>query len=128
MIYKDDKGFICRRWNWREADRTKIEKDTKNAILVFEAMPAVSEEKLKKVLAEARELILQFLGGETKEFILKTNHSVINSEFRPGKKSPTTLNKKTISPVKSTIVANQTVPTPNSTPGVGLQGTNSKLL
>ena len=24
VIYKDDLGTICRRWNWKEADRTKI--------------------------------------------------------------------------------------------------------
>lgn len=32
VIYRDDVGVICRRWNWREGDRTKITKNTKNAV------------------------------------------------------------------------------------------------
>src|SRR3989344_3350850 len=46
VIYKDDKGFICRRWNWREADRTKIDHGTKNALLVFESLPPTRKDKL----------------------------------------------------------------------------------
>src|SRR6266446_163898 len=34
VIYKDENGAICRRWNWKEADRTKLTLDTKDAVLV----------------------------------------------------------------------------------------------
>lgn len=33
VIYKDDGGVICRRWNWREAERTKLTEETKNPSL-----------------------------------------------------------------------------------------------
>lgn len=70
VIYRDDEGFICRRWNWREADRTKIDENTKNALLVFEiATPEVSE-KLNELLNEAAILAAKYLGGEQIKFTL----------------------------------------------------------
>ncbi len=36
IVYKDDKGAICRCWNWREAVRTMLTENTKNAFLCIE--------------------------------------------------------------------------------------------
>ena len=36
IIYKDDKGAVCRCWNWREAQRTMLTEKTKNAFLCIE--------------------------------------------------------------------------------------------
>ena len=47
IIYKDEVGAICRRWNWKEADRTKLTPETKNAFLVIEALPPVPAIPLK---------------------------------------------------------------------------------
>lgn len=63
VIYRDIKGFLCRRWNWREADRTKIEASSHNAILVFERVPAVSTTILESAMKEAVTLIETYLGG-----------------------------------------------------------------
>lgn len=41
IIYKDDLGALCRRWNWKEADRTKLTPETRRAILVLEGLPPV---------------------------------------------------------------------------------------
>src|ERR1051325_10553766 len=38
VIYTDEAGAICRRWNWREAERTKLTEATRNAVLVVEAV------------------------------------------------------------------------------------------
>lgn len=70
VIYKDGEGFICRRWNWREADRTKIDKNTKNALMVFEAAPPINIDKLNNLLSEAIKLSSEYLGGEQTQFIL----------------------------------------------------------
>jgi DNA/RNA-binding domain of Phe-tRNA-synthetase-like protein len=47
VIYKDDVGAICRRWNWKEAERTKLTDETTNAVLVLEAIPPISREELE---------------------------------------------------------------------------------
>ena len=39
VVYADDAGIVCRCWNWREADRTKLTPETTRAVLVIEALP-----------------------------------------------------------------------------------------
>ncbi|HEX3557347.1 MAG TPA: phenylalanine--tRNA ligase beta subunit-related protein [Thermoanaerobaculia bacterium] len=46
VIYKDDAGVLCRRWNWKEADRTKLTPQTRRAILVLEGLPPVGVEQI----------------------------------------------------------------------------------
>ena len=46
VIYKDDLGALCRRWNWKEADRTKLTPETRQAILVLEGLPPVGVEEV----------------------------------------------------------------------------------
>ncbi|WP_159084641.1 B3/B4 domain-containing protein [Dongshaea marina] len=48
VIYADDKGAICRRWNWKEAERTKLTEQTQNALIVLEAL-----EPTQHLLADA---------------------------------------------------------------------------
>ena len=47
VIYTDDRGAICRRWNWKEADRTKLTESTRTAVLVLEALPPMTEYELR---------------------------------------------------------------------------------
>jgi len=57
VIYKDENGAICRRWNWKEADRTKLTEDTKNAFMVIEGLPPVGREQIQAALSELSEML-----------------------------------------------------------------------
>lgn len=57
IIYKDDIGTICRRWNWREVERTTLKSGTQNAILVLEALPPGDAHTLIHALEDLRALI-----------------------------------------------------------------------
>ena len=70
VVYKDNKGVICRCWNWREAERTKLTKNTKNAVVVIENPLPGQEDKLKSALEELKELIEKYCGGECEIKIL----------------------------------------------------------
>ncbi|TSC77434.1 MAG: tRNA synthetase subunit beta [Parcubacteria group bacterium Gr01-1014_29] len=70
VVYKDDEGVICRRWNWREADRTKLTEGTKNAIIILDALAPVTHVIVEQATNELAELIKQFCGGMTKGEIL----------------------------------------------------------
>lgn len=70
VIYKDDKGVICRRWNWREADRTKFTKDTQNAILVIESLSPIPQDIAEKATNELSELVQKYCGGNVHTFFL----------------------------------------------------------
>lgn len=61
VIYRDEIGVICRRWNWREGDRTKITKETKNAIVVLESIASIP---IKEAVEELSDLIKKYCGGQ----------------------------------------------------------------
>ena len=50
VVYKDGKGVICRCWNWREGDRTKLTEDTKDAVIVIENIIPTEKEKTNEAL------------------------------------------------------------------------------
>jgi DNA/RNA-binding domain of Phe-tRNA-synthetase-like protein len=63
VIYRDAAGAICRRWNWKEAERTKLTPETRDAVLVIEALPPAGEAQLDAALADLAGLIERFCGG-----------------------------------------------------------------
>ena len=63
IIYKDAAGAICRRWNWKEADRTKLTPETKNAFLVIESLPPVSRDVVEAASRDLAELVERYCGG-----------------------------------------------------------------
>lgn len=63
VIYKDDLSAICRRWNWREADRTKFTEETKNCFLVIEGLLPVTKQEIEGAAKELKELVQKFCGG-----------------------------------------------------------------
>jgi lysyl-tRNA synthetase class 2 len=69
-IYRDDLGTICRRWNWKEADRTKLTESTSNAVLVVEALPPATRQELEAALKELAASIESYCGGIIKPNIL----------------------------------------------------------
>ncbi len=81
VIYRDDRGAICRRWNWKEADRTKLTEDTRRAVLVIESLPPVGPVApvgsidLERAIDELAELIQRHCGGETVTTILDRERS-----------------------------------------------------
>ena len=70
VVYRDDKEILCRRWNWRECDKSKMSAETKNAVLVVEGLPPVSKDVVSTIITELGLLIEKFCGGEIKTLIL----------------------------------------------------------
>ncbi len=63
VIYKDDISAICRRWNWRESDRTKFTVKTKNCFLIIEGLPPVKKEEIEEATKELAESVRKYCGG-----------------------------------------------------------------
>lgn len=70
VIYKDDVSAICRRWNWREAERTKFTEGTRNCILVTEGLPPVAKGEIEGATKELGELVQRFCGGSVRHVVL----------------------------------------------------------
>jgi len=69
VVYKDNEGVACRRWNWREAERTKLTEQTKNAIIVIEALSPAGKTEVEIAVKELAGLIKQYCGGEASFYI-----------------------------------------------------------
>ncbi|HQF91939.1 MAG TPA: phenylalanine--tRNA ligase beta subunit-related protein [Synergistaceae bacterium] len=70
VIYTDDIGALCRRWNWKEADRTKLTPETKNVILVIESLPPLPPDALPKAADDLAALVERHLGGTVSTLLL----------------------------------------------------------
>ncbi len=70
VVYTDSKEVLCRRWNWRECDKTKMTGETKDVILVVEALPPVTKEELDEVEEDLSRLITKYCGGEIRTAML----------------------------------------------------------
>jgi DNA/RNA-binding domain of Phe-tRNA-synthetase-like protein len=74
IVYKDDAGAICRCWNWREAQRTMLTEQTKNAFLCVELVDESRVEEFNDALSELVDLVPKYLGGTVMLNILDTNN------------------------------------------------------
>lgn len=72
VIYADDLGAICRAWNWREADRTKLTEATERAVLVIEALPPRTEADLSAACHDLATLLEEHLGAACRVEIIGT--------------------------------------------------------
>jgi DNA/RNA-binding domain of Phe-tRNA-synthetase-like protein len=63
VIYKDEEGAICRRWNWKEAERTRFTTATREAFMVIEGLPPVSVAVVEAALRELADAVLFYCGG-----------------------------------------------------------------
>ncbi len=78
LIYKDDEGAICRCWNWREATRTMLTENTKNAFLCIELVDEGRLKELEDALKELSQLVEDNLGGTCKISILDINNREVS--------------------------------------------------
>lgn len=77
IIYKDEAGAICRRWNWKEADRTKLTQETQNAFLVIEALPPVPRATVETAIRELADVVKEYCGGfVSSAFLDKDNREI----------------------------------------------------
>ncbi|KHD75591.1 hypothetical protein MB27_22340 [Actinoplanes utahensis] len=59
VVWCDDAGVTCRRWNWRQGRRTRLRDDTTAALFILDALAPLTDESLK---AAADDLITHLTG------------------------------------------------------------------
>ncbi len=57
VVWCDDAGVTCRRWNWRQARRTQLREDTTTALFILDALDPTSDEALH---GAADDLVVHF--------------------------------------------------------------------
>ncbi len=70
VVYADHKEVLCRRWNWRECDKTKMTDETKEIVLVIEGLPPFTGGKVQEITEDLCGLVKKYCGAETRAIIL----------------------------------------------------------
>ncbi len=61
VVWRDDVGVTCRRWNWRQGRRTQLHDGTTSAIFFLDALAPMDDDALH---AAADELVAHLAGGD----------------------------------------------------------------
>lgn len=77
LCYLDDKGAVCRCFNWRDGQRTMITDKTKNAFLVIELLDINREKDLMEALLFIQENVKKHLNADVTKHILDLNNREI---------------------------------------------------
>ncbi len=77
VVYADDKEVLCRRWNWRECDKSKMTEQTKNITLVVEGLSPVSNEDVQSIVEELGQWVEKLCGGEISTHILNPENKEV---------------------------------------------------
>ncbi len=70
IVYADDATVLCRRWSWRQGERTKISAETRNVVLNIHGLPPVSRAAVEAACRELAEQVPRLLGGKADRYIL----------------------------------------------------------
>jgi DNA/RNA-binding domain of Phe-tRNA-synthetase-like protein len=55
VVWADEAGVTCRRWNWRQGRRTRLELETTRAYFLFDALPVFDEQSLAAAMGDLAE-------------------------------------------------------------------------
>jgi len=70
---------LCRRWNWRNADFSKLTPETRNlAINVDGMMPAIGRPELEEAAEGLKELLARYCGGRLSIYYLDAQHPEVD--------------------------------------------------
>ncbi|MGL4506015.1 MAG: B3/B4 domain-containing protein, partial [Aeromonas sobria] len=61
VVWRDDKGVTCRRWNWRQGVRTRLSVDSSLMWFILESLPEMPQAALQeagdRLIAGLREMM-----------------------------------------------------------------------
>lgn len=55
IIWRDDEGVTCRRWNWRQCVRTRLTTETSNAVFIFDGVGPDARDRVEAAALELAE-------------------------------------------------------------------------
>ncbi|MDQ1072726.1 B3/B4 domain-containing protein [Streptomyces canus] len=63
VIWRDEEGVTCRRWNWRQGPRTRLTEETVSGVFLLEGMAPMPLADMEKAATELAELLEKFSPG-----------------------------------------------------------------
>ncbi|KOG39796.1 B3/B4 domain-containing protein [Streptomyces resistomycificus] len=63
VVWRDEAGVTCRRWNWRQGPRTRLTEDTVSAVFLLETLAPLPTTAAQTAATELAELLEKFSPG-----------------------------------------------------------------
>ncbi|AJE43935.1 B3/B4 domain-containing protein [Streptomyces nodosus] len=63
VVWRDEAGVTCRRWNWRQGPRTRLTEESTSAIFLLEGLAPMPVADLERAGVELSELLEKFSPG-----------------------------------------------------------------
>ncbi|MER6088930.1 B3/B4 domain-containing protein [Streptomyces bluensis] len=63
VVWRDETGVTCRRWNWRQGPRTRLTEETTSALFLLESLAPMPVADVEAAGAELAELLEKFSAG-----------------------------------------------------------------
>ena len=70
VVYAAGDEVLCRRWNWRESEATKLTEATRDAFLVIDALAPLTKDDVEGATRDLAELVSGECGAKTTAFLL----------------------------------------------------------
>lgn len=70
IIYADAATVLCRRWCWRQGERTKITVETSDAVLNVHGLPPATRDQVEEACAQLASMVPRFFGGVATWYVL----------------------------------------------------------
>ncbi len=77
VIYVDDNKVMCRCWNWRQGDQTKLTPATSNVAINVDCLPPVLRGEAEAITRELADLVQEFCGGMISYLFLDASKSEV---------------------------------------------------
>lgn len=81
VVYADDSRILTRRWNYRDADETKITEDTTNLVMFIDGSPAIPKSVMENALRELEYLLKNSCGGAYMKYMVDSELTVSDLLF-----------------------------------------------
>jgi DNA/RNA-binding domain of Phe-tRNA-synthetase-like protein len=75
-VYVDGEKVLCRRWNWRQGDATKISPSSRDVLLNIDCLPPVSRAEAEELVSELAGKVTRFCGGSVSRHLITATEPV----------------------------------------------------
>lgn len=76
-VYVDEQQVLCRRWNWRQGDGTKVLPSTCNVLINMDCLPPVDSEEAETLVVELSDLVRRFCGGTVQHRLITASEPAV---------------------------------------------------
>jgi DNA/RNA-binding domain of Phe-tRNA-synthetase-like protein len=76
-VYVDEGQVLCRRWNWRQGDGTKLTPSTRRVLVNIDCLPPVSGDEAQTLVVELAALVERYCGGSARHFLITASEPAV---------------------------------------------------